>query len=296
MGWAATRMPIARPLVTIGMSVRNCAKTVGRAVRSILNQSCSDWELQLIDDGSSDDTLSELLRFRDRRILVQHHGENKGLPARLNESLNRASGEYYARMDGDDVCYPHRLEVQIAYLQTHAEVDLVGGGLLVFGGAGDVKGRRMPPEDHSAICRKPYSGFPLAHPTYVGKTSWFRRYGYSESAVRCEDQDLLLRAFRFSQFANVQCIVLGYQEQMNLRTILASRRCLARTISKAYARNRQPVIALRGFVEQYLKGAVDVAAASLNLQSALQRHRATPATAQDVTQWRDVWQTTSDQG
>ena len=282
---------MSKPLISIAMSVRNCGKTVATAVRSILNQTCSDWELIVINNGSTDETLSELRRFHDPRIVMYSDGQSKGLPARLNEALSWASGPYFARMDGDDVSYPQRLEIQLDYLRLHPEVDLVGGGVMVFGNNGHARGKRMTPETHSDICRSPYGGFSIAHPTFFGKTDWFRRFGYREIADRCEDQDLLLRAFRMSCFANVPCMVLGYHEQLDVSVskILRGRRFFARMVLAEYARNGQIVVGVLGGVEQFLKGVVDVVAVLTGMPYRLLRHRAMSATSQEVEQWEKVW-------
>src|SRR4051794_36827493 len=114
------------PLVSIGMPVRNNEKTLGVAVRSIVRQTYPQWELLLINDGSTDGTLEVARGFCDERIRVIDEPESRGLPARLNQAVAAARGEYFARMDGDDLSYPERLERQVAYLQAHPEVDLVG--------------------------------------------------------------------------------------------------------------------------------------------------------------------------
>lgn len=280
-----------RPLITIAMSVRNCGPTVAMAVQSILNQTFSDWEMIIINNGSTDETLSELSRFQDPRIAIHSDGLSKGLPARLNEALSLASGRYFARMDGDDVSYPQRLEMQLAYLRIHQEVDVLGGGVMVFGKNGHALGVRMPPEGHSEICCRPYAGFSVAHPTFFGRTEWFRRFGYREMADRCEDQDLLLRAFRTSHFANLPCIVLGYHEQLNssVGKILRSRRFFARMVLAEYIRHGEYGAGCRGVMEQCLKGAVDVVAVLTGMQYRLLRHRALPADSEEIAKWQDVW-------
>jgi hypothetical protein len=85
--------------------------------------------------------------------------------------------------------------------------------MAVFGREGTLLGKRSAPDTHAAICKFPHSGFFVAHPTFVGRLGWFRRFQYRESAIRCEDQDLLLRSYRFSQFGNIPEILLGYREE-----------------------------------------------------------------------------------
>ncbi len=94
------------PLVSIGMPVFNCEKTLRATVASILNQDYGNWELIIIDDGSSDMTLDTARSFTDPRIRVVPGAGNLCLPARLNEAVGLSRGKYFARMDGDDISYP----------------------------------------------------------------------------------------------------------------------------------------------------------------------------------------------
>ena len=299
------------------MAVRNSEKTINSAIESVLKQTFEDWELILIDDGSTDDTLAKMCGYHDKRILVYHDGNDKKsparvnptiasgkyaarkkgdtsyqLPARLNQAISIASGDFLARMDGDDVCYPKRLEMQLDYLRSHPDVDLVGGGLLLFRSEQNIIGKRIPPENHNDICRRPYVGFPVAHPTFFGKGNWFRWHGYRDVAAagRCEDQELLLRAFRTSRYANVPNIVLAYREQLDLGKMLPTRRFFARMMFASFIRHGQPLLALRGALGQYLRGVVDIFAVITTLRYHILRHRAVPASSEDISQWHQVWQ------
>src|SRR5690242_15629888 len=176
------------PLITIGMPVRNCERTVEAAIRSILNQTCGSWELLIIDDASEDTTAKVASQFRDRRIHLLSGGVHAGLAARLNQAVRQGSGRYFARMDGDDVSFPQRLERQVAYLEARPEVDLLAAGIVLFKGAGQIIGERRIREDHDWICRRPWGGFPMPHPTWMGRMQWFRSNPYDESVLRAEDQ------------------------------------------------------------------------------------------------------------
>jgi glycosyltransferase involved in cell wall biosynthesis len=92
-----------QPLVSIGMPVFNCERTLSTAIQSILNQTYANWELIIIDDGSKDKTLEIAKSFRDPRIEVINDGQNQRLPIRLNQAIALSRGKYFARMDGDDV-------------------------------------------------------------------------------------------------------------------------------------------------------------------------------------------------
>lgn len=200
------------PLVTVAMSVHNSASTLEAAVRSILWQTFSDWELILIDDGSTDQTVQLLSQFDDARIhVVKGKDGQKGLATRLNECIDLARGKYVARMDADDVAYPERFERQVQYLEAHPDVDLLGHGAVLFKEAGQVFGVYPIVSEHEDICRRPWWGFPLAHPTWMGKYSWFVRYRYTDNLTKGQDQELLLRSYRTSRFAALSDILLGYR-------------------------------------------------------------------------------------
>lgn len=272
------------------MPVRNNQKTVALALQSIIAQTYSHWELLLIDDGSADDTLRIISGFSDRRIKVLSDGRSLGLPARLNQAIELCQGNYLARMDGDDICYPHRLEAQVHYLQRHEEIDLVGGSMLIFGDNGRPIGKRVAPEKHASITKRPYRGFPVAHPTFLGRLEWFRRYGYRTDAVRCEDQDMLLRAYKESTFANVQDILLGYREEkVDLRKTLTSRIYFTRSLVKEMMRRKRFDLATRAVVEQQGKMLMDVAAVTTGLHHRLLRHRAYSISTQEAQKWQEVW-------
>jgi glycosyltransferase involved in cell wall biosynthesis len=278
-----------KPLVTIAMPVRNCQGTLVPAIRSVVLQTYSNWLMLLIDDGSADDTLKVARSFRDERIVILSDGKSLGLTERLNQALALSTSSLFARMDGDDVAYPERLAKQIRYLEQHPQVDLVGAGVIVFRQAGVPIGKQDAPECHDAICKKPFARFPIAHPTYLGKTEWFRHYLYNNSP-QSEDQNLLLRSYRFSHFANVPEILLGYrQEKIDLGKILKARRALAHFLAFEYRRQGRLDLAFRAYTEQVLKTAADVVATRTGLNYHLLRHRALPISQTERHEWELVW-------
>ncbi len=287
---ASPRIDTKAPLISIAMPVRNNARTLALAIQSIINQTYPNWELLLIDDGSSDETMRIAQSFVDSRIRIWSDGAWLGLAARLNEAIDRSTGTYFARMDGDDIAYPQRLERQFAYLQAHPDVDLVGAWVLVFGANGIVQGKRINGEHHEAICARPDYGFQLPHPTWLGRTAFFEKYRYQPTATLCEDADLLLRAYRDSRFATVPEILLGYrEEQLKLSKILIARRSSMRSMVHEFARQGKPHLAVKGVTTQVLKGAVDCVAVTSGLNYRLLRHRARPVTGQETRDWWSAW-------
>ena len=283
---------MSSPRVSIGLPVRNGEATLPLALVSILAQTYSDWELIVIDDGSTDRSF-EIARAAvrdDSRVRVIRDGRSLGLAARLNELVRNARGELFARMDADDVAYPHRLAQQVAFLSENPAVDLVGSAMVVFKSGGQARGVRRGPLSHDDICAQPERGFRLFHPTWLGRTDWFRQHSYCPTATRCEDQELLYRTHDSSRFANIAEPLMGYREDcIPLKKTLSSRRYFVRHVCSSLLRKGRPVTATSVIAQQVAKGLAESTAAALGLEAML-HHRAAPATEAELTQWRSVWQ------
>lgn len=263
------------------------------AVRSILNQTHDRWELWLIDDGSSDASAVVARQFEDPRIHVLADGVNRGHGPRLNEAIDLSRGTYIARMDQDDLAFPERFAKQVAYLEAHPETDLLGTGALVFTDDGAIKGRFPLRTTHREICRHPWKGFYLPHPTWMGRAGWFRKFRYGGAeALRAEDQDLLLRSCPESRFACLPEVLFGYrQNDLPLRSVLAGRRSLARAVVREALRRRRYTWIPLAVAGQAAKGLVEGVICSLKLERRLLRHRALPVSDAALTgKWRRIWE------
>ncbi len=278
------------PAVSIALSMHNAARTIEQALRSLLAQSCTDWELILMDDGSSDDGLARAERYADARFRIVVDGQRRGLAARLNQAIELARGRYLARMDADDIAYPERLERQLAFLEAHPEVDLLGAGMMVFGDDGEPTGLYDVRTTHAAICARPLSGFYLAHPTWMGRIEWFRKWRYDPICRKAQDQDLLLRAWRSSRYAALPEPLVGYrQETLSVRKSWLGRYYFSRGLFKLARRDGAWPQAVIGAGMQALKAGADAFAIATSLSRRLLRHRALPFSAQDATRWGEVW-------
>lgn len=115
----------AEPKVTVLMPAYNAGKYIAEAIRSVLDQDFSDFELLIVDDGSSDNTRQVIAQFSDERIRLLEQ-ENKGISAALNAGLLAARGYYIARFDADDICFPQRLSRQVGFLDANPAYVLTG--------------------------------------------------------------------------------------------------------------------------------------------------------------------------
>lgn len=138
----------------------------------------------------------------DSRIIILQDGLNKGLAVRLNQAISLSKGNYFARMDHDDVFHPARLAMQVDFLDTHPEDDLLATHCVTIDEYDRLIGSLPLAVQHSTICARPWQGFFMPHPTWMGRTEWFRRNPYAEPAPYCcEDQELLLRTYKSCCFA-----------------------------------------------------------------------------------------------
>lgn len=275
------------PLISIALPALNAESTVGDAIASILMQTYGNWELLFIDDGSSDRTVSIARRFTDARIKVIADGSNRGLASRLNEAMAKSSGKYFARMDADDICFPNRLRQQVEFLESHPDVDLVGGGAMTFMTPGVAVGLFPLRETHAEICRRPWNGFYLPHPTWMGKLEWFRKNRYSMPEVRrAEDQDLLLRSYPASRFACVPNVLLAYRlrDRISLSIRLTARTNLLKSQARYFAARAQWRYLVLAFFAYAAKCGKDLYAVMFGMK----RFPADPEVERLQPQWADL--------
>jgi glycosyltransferase involved in cell wall biosynthesis len=220
--------------VTIGIPFLNARPTLPDAVRSVLAQTFADWELLLVDDGSSDGSLDWARTIRDERITVVSDGVNRGLVARLNLIAGLARGKYLARMDADDLMHPRRLEEQVRFLEANPRVEVIDTAACTIDEHNapiGIRGDGPLDCDVRAVLR---SGL-LIHPAVMGRTSWFRGNPYHARFVWAEDHELWVRTCRRSAFDRLQEPLLFYRESLagNLGNYLRGARTV-RAILRLY--------------------------------------------------------------
>ena len=277
-----------RPHVSIILPFLNGGPAFEAALASVLRQSYRDWELLLCDDGSTDGSLKLARGIRDSRVIVWSDGRSKGLAARLNECIKRAHGSLIARMDADDLSYPLRLERQVDYLHAHPEVDVVGCRMLIFSEEGEPLGKRPTTLDHAGICANPSLGFGLAHPTWMARAAWYRRFLYDPKALRYEDAELLYRSHGTSRFANLPDLLYGYREMRGgLKKRFKTR--VGRVRYLAANRNEFGTGMIIGSaLAETAKIAADAALTSLGMRYTMLRRREEPLTAAELAEWQCV--------
>lgn len=183
-----------QPFISVGIPIYNAEKYLALAIQSVINQSYKNWELILIDDGSTDNSLKIAKSFevKDKRIRVISDGQNKKLPYRLNQIIDEAKYDYIARMDSDDLIHPNRLETQLKFLEDNAEYDLVSTGVVSINQDNVAYGYRGVDSIYSKFDKSSRT-FNIVHASILARTAWYKRNKYSTEYPRCEDFELWCR-------------------------------------------------------------------------------------------------------
>jgi glycosyltransferase EpsE len=200
--------------VTVIMAAYNASSAVLRAVDSIRTQTYRDWDFVIVDDASTDKTWEILHRATssDPRIRLLRNSSNKGLAASLNIAWRNASGELIGRMDADDVSLPRRLEAQVAFLEKHPEIDVLGTAMQAVTREGRVLGYGSRPESHGEIVERMYRINPFVHPSVIMRRCFLEQLGgYDERLRRAQDNDLWLRGYRRFRYHNLQEPLIQYR-------------------------------------------------------------------------------------
>jgi glycosyltransferase involved in cell wall biosynthesis len=206
------------PLVSVVMPVFNGQDYIQEAIESILAQTLTDFELIIVDDGSTDKTGEILDRYShsDRRVKV-YHNEHHGLVFALNFGCYLAKSEYIARMDHDDIATADRLEQQIGVLLNNPQIALLGGAMETILSDGTLLGRSSaPPLENADIKAALTSYCCFAHGTVVMRKTAFANVGGYRAPFHCaQDYDLWLRMSEKYQMANLPYVLMRYRLHYN---------------------------------------------------------------------------------
>lgn len=200
------------PRVTVLMPVFNAEKFLLGAIDSILGQTFSDFELLVIDDGSTDRSVEIVDSVSDARVHCIINPKHHGLVAVLNQGLRLIKSKYIARMDADDISLPDRLAKQVRYLDDHPEVGVCGAAIQLIGqGKKDVVHR---PTDAEEIKAGSLFANPVFHPTVMMRTEFIRRFNlhYDFRFGHAEDYEFWSRCLRYFPVGNLKEALLLYRQ------------------------------------------------------------------------------------
>jgi glycosyltransferase involved in cell wall biosynthesis len=194
--------------ISVVMPARNAAATLAATLDSLVAQTCSDFDVVLVDDASSDDT-PHIAESYARRLSIQvvSARENQGVATSINTGLSRGDSEFVARLDADDLARPDRLDKQLAFMQAQPALDVCGSQMEIFVDGDEAAGRSLlaHPTDNSQIKTALVQRCAIAHPSVMLRRRFFDAVGrYDARYDFAEDYELWTRAALLGrQFANI---------------------------------------------------------------------------------------------
>jgi len=236
------------PEVSVVIPTYNRAELLKRAIRTVLNQTYQDFELIVVDDGSTDNTEEVVRSFNDNKVIYIKHERNRGAPAARNTGIRAARGEYVAFQDSDDEWLPEKLEKQIEVFKTASlEVGVVYTGFWRIEGdkrtfvpSSDI----TPKEDaiHDALLKSNFIGIPN---TLVKKECFEKAGMFDEKLPMLEDWELWIRISKYYCFKYIdEALVISYHNpgSLNKPDSLRKARALELMVERHFAdikRNRR---------------------------------------------------------
>jgi len=209
------------PPITIAIPFYNAESTLLNAIKSVFAQTHQDWELLLVDDGSSDASLKIAQSVFDSRVRVYSDGKNKRLAHRLNQVTDLANYDYIARMDADDLMLPTRIERLLKILHSDPQYDLISCGTYSIGADDNLIGYRGKDEAFYTFdgLLKKQQGF--LHAGLVARRDWYRRNKYDETMKSAQDTELWIRAAKGGDFRalSISDPLYIYREEESIKPV-----------------------------------------------------------------------------
>ena len=221
--------------VSIILPVYNSEKYIEKSVESILNQEFQNFELIIINDGSTDQSLNIIKeKFQTKKIILIDRKENKGLPYSLNEGIKISRGDYIARMDADDISLPSRLGTQYDFLEKNKNIALVGSDYLVFNDFGIIK-KAQHPSNIFEIKWEIIFDTVFCHPSVFFRKDIITSIGFYKNC-EAEDFDLFSRILFNFNGTNLNQVLINYREHSNNRSFTVKEK-LEKSVFLTYSEN-----------------------------------------------------------
>jgi len=240
-------------LISIGLFVYNSEKYLNNCINSILSQSFKDFKLIIVNDGSTDKSLSIINSFIDQRIEIHNHKENKGIAYRLCELTKSIDEKYFVRMDSDDIMLEHRLEVQVNCFNESSSIDFVYGDAISIDLDNNILGYKK--STNTLTSENILAGKSIIHPTVMFRTEWLQKNNYNKIYNGIEDLELWFRTFNDLSYKYISSPLIFYREVISSKKYhnsIQSRKLFGNNYKLNYA-DRFKFITLTYFKALYTK-------------------------------------------
>lgn len=204
---------MSKPEVSVIMPVYNAAPYLREAIDSIVAQTFQNWELILLNDGSTDDSLQIAQSYTDSRFKILDSEKNHGLIYQLNRGMEAAQGRYIARLDADDISFPHRLQMQYDFLEMHNEIGLLGGVAEIMGTEKQIAFSQK----HDDILIELLYHNPFVHSTIMFRKEIFvaNTNGFNAEYKHAEDYHMWHLLAQKTRLANLPHVLVSYRAHEN---------------------------------------------------------------------------------
>ncbi|WP_340102810.1 glycosyltransferase family 2 protein [Rhodohalobacter sp. 8-1] len=220
-----------KPLVSVGIPVYNREKFIQNAIYSVLNQTYQNFEIIIIDDGSTDASISIIESIKDSRIKLFKNTDNKGVVYTRNRYLKEAQGDYIAILDSDDSWLPTKLEKQIAFLENNPNYGICGSWALRKYTTGKEDIWKYPNTDDEIRARLPW-GSAIVHSSMMLRRSILYKYDieYKKGFDSVEDYDMIRQFVKYSKAYNIEEPLIVYNIHGNQITVEDNREQVLKAI------------------------------------------------------------------
>ena len=207
------------PLVTVAMAAYNSELYIKESIESILTQSYNNFELIIVNDGSTDRTKEIVLTFKDPRIKLIDNITNLGIVKTRNICIEKSSGKYLAIFDSDDIALPDRLKLQVSFLEKNNDYCLCGTDYQIIDSKGKPSFVMIVPKTDQDIKTYLHFNIPFCHSTMLFRKSYLKEYSYLPGFEQAEDYELTLRLSKLSKMASLNSKTVLYRVHGNNITL-----------------------------------------------------------------------------